>query len=83
MTCHVPFKKTDLSHFMTSLPSPFESRYYLLGEQGTGGKCVEFFLKNLIYTEDEFDTGPVPDDDSTRLPLTYRAAAAGYFFSLG
>ncbi len=62
MTCHVPFKKTDLSHFMTSLPSPFESRYYLLGEQGTGGKCVEFFLKNLIYTEDEFDTGPVPDD---------------------
>ena len=34
MTCHLPFKKTDLTHFMTALPSPFKNRYYLLGEQG-------------------------------------------------
>jgi xylulokinase len=58
MTCHVPFKKTDLAHFMTSLPSPFKSRYYLLGEQGAGGKCVEFYLNNMIYAEDGFGTGP-------------------------
>lgn len=62
MTCHLPFKKTDLTHFMTSLPSPFKSRYYLLGEQGTGGKCVEFYLNNMVYPDDALETGPKPDD---------------------
>lgn len=62
MTCHIPFKKTDLTHFMTSLPSPFTSRYYLLGEQGAGGKCVEFYLDTMIYADDGFETGSKPDD---------------------
>jgi len=57
MTCHIPFKKTDLKHFITSIPSPFKSRYYMLGEQGAGGKCVEYFLKNFVYPDDQFNTG--------------------------
>jgi xylulokinase len=77
MTCHVPFKKTDLGSFMTSLPSPFESRYYLLGEQGTGGKCVEFFLKNMIYPDDDYNTGPKPDDAYFRFNTMASAAPAG------
>lgn len=66
MTCHIPFKKTDLTHLMTSLPSAFKNRYYLLGEQGTGGRCLEFFLKNIVYFDDEFNTGPKPDDAYAR-----------------
>jgi len=62
MTCHIPFKKTDLTHVMTSMPSPFESRYYLLGEQGTGGRCVEFYLNHIIYPDDDYGTGPQPED---------------------
>jgi xylulokinase len=77
MTCHVPFKKTDLAHFMTSLPSPFPSRYYLLGEQGAGGKCVEFYLKQLVYDKDPLDTGPCPDDAYERFNLAAAEAAAG------
>jgi xylulokinase len=77
LTCHVPFKKTDLAHFMTSLPSPFKSRYYLLGEQGTGGKCVEFYLKNVVYPADEFETGPTPDDAYARFNKSASEAPAG------
>ncbi len=77
MTGHVPFKKTDLQHFMTSLPSPFDSRYILLGEQGTGGKCVEFFLQNLVYADDQFATGPKPDDAYERFNAIAREAPAG------
>jgi xylulokinase len=77
MTCHVPFKKTDLGSFMTSLPSPFESRYYLLGEQGAGGKCVEYYLKNIVYPDDEFSTGPPPDDAYHRFNNMACAAPAG------
>jgi xylulokinase len=46
MTCHVPFKKTDLNSFMTTFPSPFKSRYYLFGEQLTAGQWG--VLKSLL-----------------------------------
>lgn len=77
MTCHLPFKKTDLAHFMTSLPSPFPGRYYLLGEQGAGGKCVEYYLKNLVYPDDAFETGPKPDDAYERFNAMASEAPAG------
>jgi len=77
MTCHLPFKKTDLAHFMTSLPSPLPGRYYLLGEQGAGGKCVDFFLQQMVYPEDDFQTGPRPGDAYHRFNATAARAPAG------
>lgn len=77
MTCHIPFLKTDLIHMMTSLPSPFESKYMLFGEQGTGGKCVEFFLENIVYADDEFMTGVMPDDKYERFNNIAASAPAG------
>jgi len=77
MTCHLPFKKTDLVHFMTALPSPFANRYYLLGEQGAGGKCVDFFLKQMIFPEDDFQTGPKPEDAYIRFNTMAAGAPAG------
>ena len=77
MTCHLPFKKTDLVHFMTALPSPFKNRYYLLGEQGAGGKCVEFYLKQLIYPDDDFATGTKPEDAYVRFNTMASQAQAG------
>ena len=47
---------------MTSMPSAFDSKYYLLGEQGAGGKCVEYFLKNFVYPDDKFKTGKKPEN---------------------
>ncbi len=77
LTCHVPFKKTDLSSYMTSIPSPIESRYLLMGEQGTGGKNLEFYLNNIIYAEDEFNTGPMPEDIYNRVNQTASRVPAG------
>ncbi len=77
MTCHIPFKKTDVSHTMTSLPSPFQDRYYLLGEQGVGGRCVEFFLKNIIYADDVFGSLKMPTDVFERFDHMASQAPAG------
>jgi xylulokinase len=77
MTGHVPFKKTDLKHFMTSLPSPFRSRYILLGEQGTGGKCVEFFLDRLVFPNDRLGSGPKPQDAYERFDAIAAEAPPG------
>ena len=77
MTCHLPFKKTDLAHVMTTLPAPFKDRYYLLGEQGAGGRCVEFFLKQFIYPDDAFKTGVKPEDAYERFNTMATRAPAG------
>jgi len=77
MTCHLPFKKTDLAHVMTTLPAPFKDRYYLLGEQGAGGRCVEFFLKQFIYPDDAFNTGVKPEDAYERFNTMATRAPAG------
>ncbi len=77
LTCHLPFKKTDLFHTMTTLPSPIRSRYLLMAEQGTGGKCLDFYLKNIVYADDELDTGPMPDDVYDRLNRMAASVPAG------
>ena len=77
LTCHVPFKKTDLLHVMTSLPSPFPGRYYLLGEQGTGGRCVDFYLNQLVYPADAFGSGDHPADAYERFNTMAGQAPAG------
>jgi xylulokinase len=41
LSCHVPFKKTDILHNMASLPSPIPGRYFLADEQETAGACLE------------------------------------------
>lgn len=77
LSCHMPFKKTDLFHMMTALPCAFPGRYILLGEQGTGGKCVEFFLKNLLYDTDSFATTKKPKDVYERYNAVAESAPPG------
>ena len=77
LTFHVPYKKTNIFYLMTSLPSPFPGRYYLLGEQGVGGRCLEVFLKQMVYADDGFETGRLPADAHARFNRMAREAPAG------
>jgi xylulokinase len=77
MTCHVSFKKTDVSHLMTSAPSPIADRYLLFAEQGTGGKCLELFLGSMVYADDAFATGPLPEDVYDRVDRIAASVPAG------
>ncbi len=54
LTCHLPHKRTDPLHMIATMPSPLPGKHLLLAEQGAGGKCLEFFLKRLVYAEDDF-----------------------------
>jgi xylulokinase len=49
--CHVPFKKTDISHNMASLPSAIPGRYFIANEQETAGACLTFLRDNVFYQE--------------------------------
>jgi xylulokinase len=62
LAAHVSFKKTDIVSSMGTMPSGVKGRYLFWGEMANNGKVLESCLKNLIYAQDCFDTGKIPDD---------------------
>ena len=61
LTCHVPFKKTDLFHGIASLPSPLPGKYYVADEQEVAGACLDWLRDHVFFPDDALGTGR-PDD---------------------
>lgn len=57
LTCHVPFKKTDISSNMASLPSAIPGRYFIANEQETAGACLTFLRDQIFYPDDQAKCG--------------------------
>ncbi|MFX1512189.1 MAG: FGGY-family carbohydrate kinase [Promethearchaeota archaeon] len=47
----VPYKKTDISHNMASLPSPIPGKYFLANEQESAGACLSYLHDNIFRDE--------------------------------
>ncbi|HSA99235.1 MAG TPA: FGGY-family carbohydrate kinase [Anaerolineales bacterium] len=62
LTCHVPFKKTDLLHNLAALPSAIPGRYVLTDEQECAGVCLQFLRDNILFHQDELTSGAKPDN---------------------
>jgi xylulokinase len=62
LACHVTFKKTDINSSMGTMPSGIKGHYLFWGEMANNGKVLESYLKNLIYAQDDFETGNIPAD---------------------
>jgi xylulokinase len=60
LSCHVPFKKTDLSHFLLSMPAAVPGRYMVAAEQGTAGRCLDFLVDRILFPRDD-GAGAGPD----------------------
>jgi xylulokinase len=60
LTCHVPFKKTDLFHNMAALPSAIPGRYLLTNAQECAGVCLQFLRDNILFYQDELAAGAKP-----------------------
>lgn len=52
ISCHVPYKKTDISHNMCSVPSPVPGRYFIIDEQESGGACLTYLRDKVFYPDD-------------------------------
>ncbi|MBL8063331.1 MAG: FGGY-family carbohydrate kinase [Anaerolineales bacterium] len=61
MTCHVPFKKTDVFHNLAALPSAIPGRYLLTNEQDCAGVNLQYLRDNLFFHQDEL-TPTKPDN---------------------
>lgn len=60
LTCHVPFKKTDLFHGLASLPSAIPGRYLQTNAQECAGVCLQFLRDNILFHADELSVGEKP-----------------------
>jgi xylulokinase len=63
ISCHVPFKKTDVLTNIASIPSGLPGRYLVADEHETGGACLTWLRDNLLYPRDALDPGGVPPLD--------------------
>ncbi|MFQ5435101.1 MAG: FGGY-family carbohydrate kinase, partial [Anaerolineae bacterium] len=77
LTCHVPFKKTDLFHNMGSLPSAIPERYLVANEQEMAGACLNFLRDNLLYQDDGLGSAVPPADYYERLNQAAASAPPG------
>ena len=53
LTCHVPYKKTDIFHNMASFPSAIKGRYFVANEQEIAGGALSFLRDKILYHKDE------------------------------
>jgi len=71
LTCHVPFKKTDIFHNMASLPSSIPGKYFIAAEQETAGACINFLKDQILFPDDALNVQTkVPDDFYEKLTQT-------------
>jgi xylulokinase len=48
LSCHVPWKRTDVFHNQTTLPAALPGRYFIANEHETAGACLTFLKDNLL-----------------------------------
>jgi xylulokinase len=77
LSCHVPFKKTDIFSNITSLPSGIPGRYWVATEQDTAGKCLTWLLDEVLYADDALAVGARPDDVFDRVNQLAAGIAPG------
>lgn len=61
LSCHVPWKRTDLFNNQASLPSALPGRYFIANEHETAGECLDYVRDNVFYGDDGLGTPPPPD----------------------
>lgn len=77
LTCHMPFKKTDVATNMTTLPSAIPERYFIANEQESAGACLKYVRDSILFPDDELGSGPPPKDYFAIFDSMAAAAPAG------
>ncbi len=77
LSCHVPFKQTDIVHNMAALPSALPGRYLLINEHEIAGAALNFLRDRVFFGDDALAHHPPPADVFTRLEALAATAPPG------
>ncbi|MGD0381063.1 MAG: FGGY-family carbohydrate kinase [Acidimicrobiales bacterium] len=53
ISCHVPFKKTDVLRNVASIPAAIPGRYMVADEHETAGACLTFLAENVLFDAED------------------------------
>jgi xylulokinase len=62
LSCHVPYKKTDVINSIATFPSGIPGKYLVATEQDVAGASLTMLRDNLFFARDELGNGPAPAD---------------------
>lgn len=51
LSCHIPFKKTNLVRAIATMPSAIAGRNIVVAEQGAAGRCLEAVVERLLCAD--------------------------------
>jgi xylulokinase len=80
MVSHIDTKRGDVGSGLIGLPSPVPERYFVMAENGLGGRALEWFLRSVVYPDDAFATtsaGALPEDAHARVEAAAASVAPG------
>lgn len=76
MATHLPSKRQDTDHGLTSAPSSLPGTYFLVAENGVGGKALDLFVNDIVYPDDGLGL-PAPADAFDRVLAAAATSPAG------
>ncbi|MEO6124861.1 MAG: FGGY family carbohydrate kinase [Ilumatobacteraceae bacterium] len=76
MATHLPSKRHDIEHGLTSAPSPLPGTYFLVAENGVGGKALDLFVNDIVYPDDGLGLA-APHDAFERVLAAAASAPTG------
>ena len=62
MAFHLPFKKSDITNTVATIPSGIKGSYLFWADLGNNGKVLDTCLKTLLGSSDNLETAPVPPE---------------------
>ena len=76
MATHLAAKAHDIVHGLTTAPSPLPGMYFLVAENGIGGKALDVFVNQMVYPDDGLGAAR-PDDAFERVLAVAATAPTG------
>jgi xylulokinase len=73
---HVPSKREDHPHGLSTMPSSVPGQYLVVAENGFGGKSLDWFVNNVVYPADGLAPA-APDDAYERVLAAAASRPAG------
>ncbi|MGH9209405.1 MAG: xylulokinase [Acidimicrobiales bacterium] len=78
LSCHTPYKKTDLRTNVASLPAVVPGRYWVATVQDVAGKALSWLVDHVLYPDDGLtDDASAPTDVLERLNAVAAKAPPG------
>jgi xylulokinase len=62
LTCHVPFKKTNIFDYLATMPAAIPGKNLVVAEQGPAGKCFEVFVERWFFADEPALARPLDFD---------------------